>query len=583
MITVIQKPFAYYLKFNWNPSIVEDIKTIKPWQDRTWSQEEKVWIISLDKKAEVLAIMEKYNGKLEEPTEEEKVGEIPPMPELEIDIPTKIELRHYQKQGVAYGLLNKRILNGDKPGVGKTAQSIATIYGAQAFPVLCIVPASLKDNWLKEWNKVVGMKAMILETKYKKTWPQYIKTGMCNVFITSYDSLEKYFVEDIRKDENKRWNLSNVDFNENIKLFKSVIADESHKIKDSKTRNSKLTRGICRGKEYRIFLSGTPLVNNPKDLIAQLSAIGQLEAVGGSYKYFIRRYCGGDGKGATNLKELNYRLRMNCFFQRTTEDVLTELPPKIYQIIYCDISTRKEYNIALNDLSTYLKDFKDKTDGEISIAMRGEVMVKIGVLKQISARGKMEAVSEYIEEIVGGGEKLGLFVHHKEIANYIKQHFPSTLLYTGAQSDAEKIKAIVDFQKCKKCGVLFEDHSRITDHDHVPSDNQIITLSTKAGGVGLTLTAARKMGVVELPWHPADCEQIEARFWRMSQTNSVHCTYFLGRNTIDEHIYSIIEKKRVVANAVMGLEDNRQFVESEEKNFVKNIIQLFDEGKLTTV
>ena len=112
--------------------------------------------------------------------------------------------------------------------------------------------------------------------------------------------------------------------------------------------------------------------------------------------------------------------------------------------------------------------------------------------------------------------------------------------YTGAQSDEEKDRAVHEFQKCKKCDIRFENHVNC-DHEHVPSNNKIIALSTKAGGVGLTLTAASRMAVIELPWHPADCEQIESRFHRMSQKNSVQCTYFLGKDTIDEHIYDIID------------------------------------------
>ena len=94
-----------------------------------------------------------------------------------------------------------------------------------------------------------------------------------------------------------------------------------------------------------------------------------------------------------------------------------------------------------------------------------------------------------------------------------KEKFPSTLLYTGSQSDEEKNKAVHDFQKCKKCDIRFENHVNC-DHEHVPSNNKIIALSTKAGGVGLTLTAASRIAVIELPWHPADCEQIESRFHR---------------------------------------------------------------------
>lgn len=453
-----------------------------------------------------------------------------------------------------------------------TFQTITTIYALNAWPALIICPASLRSNWQLEWEKFVGIKAMILNDSVKKTWPTFYEMGMCKVFIVNYESLKKYFVLDIVKNEKGKFKLSNVKFNSNINIFESVAIDELHKIKDPTTMVSKLVRGVCAKKKVVIGLTGTPIVNKPKDLVAQLLAIGQLEAVAGNYKHFMNRYCGGmAGAGATNLEELNYKLKTTCFFQRLKKDVLKDLPDKVHQIVYCDITTRDEYNKASTDLANYLKENKDKTDAEVAKSMRGEVMVKIGILKQISARGKMNEVSEYIEEIVDADEKVGVFLHHKEIANFVKEKFPSTLLYTGSQSDEEKNKAVHDFQKCKKCDIRFENHVNC-DHEHVPSNNKIIALSTKAGGVGLTLTAASRMAVIELPWHPADCEQIESRFHRMSQKNSVQCTYFLGKDTIDEHIYDIIEKKRAIADTVLGVSDDRKFVD----DFIKD----YNDGKI---
>jgi len=453
-----------------------------------------------------------------------------------------------------------------------TFQTITTIYALNAWPALIICPASLRRNWQLEWEKFVGIKAMILNDSVKKTWPTFYEMGMCKVFIVNYESLKKFFVQDIVKNEKGKFKLSNVKFNSNITLFDSVAIDELHKIKDPTTMVSKLVRGVCAKKKVVIGLTGTPIVNKPKDLVAQLLAIGQLEAVAGNYKHFMNRYCGGmAGAGATNLEELNYKLKTTCFFQRLKKDVLKDLPDKVHQIVYCDITTRDEYNKASTDLANYLKENKDKTDAEVAKSMRGEVMVKIGILKQISARGKMNEVSEYIEEIVDADEKVGVFLHHKEIANFVKEKFPSTLLYTGSQSDEEKNKAVHDFQKCKKCDIRFENHVNC-DHEHVPSNNKIIALSTKAGGVGLTLTAASRMAVIELPWHPADCEQIESRFHRMSQKNSVQCTYFLGKDTIDEHIYDIIEKKRAIADTVLGVSDDRKFVD----DFIKD----YNDGKI---
>ena len=572
MITIYQKPFGFHIKLDkWNADIIADIKAIN-WQSRKYIEAERVWEIDLSHKSAVDQLKIRYNGRYVEQTEEEKIGDIPPMPKLTIDIPTRLPLRDYQAEGVAYGMEKLHFINGDAPGLGKSFQTIATIYALNAWPALIICPASLRRNWQLEWEKFVGIKAMILNDSVKKTWPTFYEMGMCKVFIVNYESLKKYFVLDIVKNEKGKFKLSNVKFNSNINIFESVAIDELHKIKDPTTMVSKLVRGVCAKKKVVIGLTGTPIVNKPKDLVAQLLAIGQLEAVAGNYKHFMNRYCGGmAGAGATNLEELNYKLKTTCFFHRLKKDVLKDLPDKVHQIVYCDITTRDEYNKASTDLANYLKENKDKTDAEVAKSMRGEVMVKIGILKQISARGKMNEVSEYIEEIVDADEKVGVFLHHKEIATFVKQKFPTTLLYTGAQSDEEKDRAVHEFQKCKKCNVRFENHIN-SDHEHVPSDSKIIALSTKAGGVGLTLTAASRMAVLELPWHPADCEQIESRFHRMSQKNSVQCTYFLGKDTIDEHIYDIIEKKRAIADTVLGVSDDRKFVD----DFIKD----YNDGKI---
>jgi SWI/SNF-related matrix-associated actin-dependent regulator 1 of chromatin subfamily A len=316
-----------------------------------------------------------------------------------------------------------------------------------------------------------------------------------------------------------------------------LIIDELHRLKDGSTQQSKFAMGITKGKEWVLGLTGTPVVNKPKDLVAQLHIIGRLAEMGG-YKFFMDRYCGGNGSGATNLSELSYKLQTTCFYQRQKKEVLTELPDKMRQIVLCDITTSREYQDALKDLSTYLADYRKKTDEEVARSMRGEIMVKIGVCKNISARGKINDVIEHIDEVVAAGEKIGVFIHQKEIAAALKAHYPHALTITGSDSQDARQNAVDSFQNKPECN--------------------IILLSIKAAGVGLTLTAASRCAFVELPWHAADCDQCEDRFHRIGQKDSVQCAYFLGKDTIDEDIYQLIEKKRTIANSVMGAQDNVQ-------------------------
>lgn len=524
------------LSFGFNPRILDEVKAI---EGRKFDHINKTWSVPFEQKDAVDRLIVKYNKGENVAKKPEVIVSIDEMPDLEIEIPLKRELFPFQRKGVAAGLKFKRFINGDQPGLGKTTQAIATVVGADAFPTLIICPATLKENWKREFEIVAGIKAMILTDSVKNTWHKYYEAGICNVFITNYESLKKYFVETII-DQEKGIRLKNIVFKETIKLFKCVVVDELHKCKDVKTQQSKFVMGIALGKEYIIGLTGTPVVNKPKDLASQLYIIGKFAEVveGKSYKYFMDRYCGGNGQGAYNLKELHSRLRATCFFQRQKKDVLQDLPDKMRQIILCDITTRKEYNEAIADLGNYLKEFKQKSDAEVRKSMMGEVMVKIGVCKNISARGKLNEVFEYINEVIESGEKVVVFIHQKEIAEKILNAYPKAVSIRGMDSMESRQKAIDSFQN--------------------NSNTKIIVCSIKAAGVGITLTAASRVAFVELPWHPADCDQCEDRCHRIGQKDSVQCTYFLGHDTIDEHIYKIIEDKRLIANSVTGTEDNVQ-------------------------
>ena len=260
------------------------------------------------------------------------------------------------------------------------------------------------------------------------------------------------------------------------------------------------------------------------------------------------RYCGGNGGGAFNLKELNYKLATTCFFQRQKKDVLQDLPDKMRNIVLCDITTRKEYNDAINDLSDYLKEYRNATDAQVERSMRGEIMVRIGVCKNISARGKLNEVFEYVDEVTEAGEKVVVFIHQKEIALKLLERYPQAVSVRGDDKMEQRQTAIDKFQNNPKTNV--------------------IVCSIKAAGVGITLTASSRVAFVELPWHPADCDQCEDRCHRIGQKDSVQVTYFLGGDTIDEHIYDIIEKKRKVANEITGTEDS---VQREIIDKIKNL------------
>ena len=550
-----EKGQCYAVKFDrYRQQVVDKLKSSV--SIRWWDKQTGAWLIPATNKCKAELDQLTYYVRHFEPvqwgtiaqsqTEEDVAFQIPEMPELDGEHGLKVQPYPYQLQGIARGLQLKRFINGDDMGLGKTLESIATINKANAFPCLVICPNVVKINWQRDWHKFTDKKAMVLTDSVRDSWPFFWQTGMNQVFIVNYESLRKYFVRRITKAE--KWTLKDVEFHNTIKLFKSVIIDESHKVKSTATQQTKFCKGIASGKEYIILLTGTPVVNKPKDLVAQLGIMDRMIDMGG-WKGFMLRYCSGPNQ-ASNLKELNYKLWQYCFFRREKSKVLTQLPDKVRQIVSCEITNRKEYMDAERDLIDYLKRYKEADDEKIQKSLKGEVMVRIGILKDITARGKLKEVIDFVKDFRENGKKIILFCNLHEIVDRLMIAFPSAVCVTGRQNMQEKQASVDAFQKNPK-----------TD---------VIICSIKAASAGITLTAASDVAFIELPWTYADCDQAESRAHRIGQKDSVNCYYLLGRRTIDQKLYRIIEEKKHISNAVLGAEDNIQ------TNIVDMMANLFD-------
>ena len=454
----------------------------------------------------------------------------------------RIEPYPYQQEGIRFGLDKHRLLIGDEPGLGKTLQSIGIVDCADAYPCLVICPSSLKINWQREFEKFTHKRALVLDNASRTAWPYFLQMGMFHVAIVNYESLRKYFVWDISQKTGFR--LKDVVFNDAIKVFRSVIIDESHRVKDPSAQQTIFTRGIAEGKEYRILLSGTPVVNRPADLIAQLSIMGRLQEFGGRAK-FLAEYGGGEiskdrrnneeDNAPRNLERLSAELYSRCMIRREKAKVLTQLPDKTRTDLIVDISNREEYDLAQDDLAEYLHQYTECTDRDIRRKMRMEALVKFMTLRSLSAKGKVKQAIDFTRTFLANGKPLILFCSLHEIVDEIKRAVPKAVSVTGRDSAAVKQAAVDAFQN---------------------GNSQLIVCSIKAAGVGLTLTASSNVAFIEFPWTYADCCQCEDRAHRIGQRDNVTCYYLLGRGTIDRTLYAIIHRKKSIANQIMGTDDD---------------------------
>lgn len=550
----------YVIRFDrYRKQVVDKLK--ESVNGRRWDQKMNAWMVpatpqgkhQIDQLSFYVRHFEpvQWGEQSEQPEQEKTDFILPDMPKLEIDHGLKVQPYPYQLEGIARGLQLKRFINGDDMGLGKTLESIATINLANAFPCLVICPNVVKINWMREWHKFTNKKAMVLTDSVRDSWPFFWQTGMNQIFIVNYESLKKYFVRRINKAE--KWTLKDVVFRDTINLFKSVIIDESHKVKSPSTQQAKFCRGIAQGKEWRILLTGTPVVNKPKDLVSQLGIMDRVQDFGG-WKQFVSRYCSGPNE-ASNLKELNFMLWKNCFFRREKKSVLSELPEMTRQILTVDIDNRKEYMDAERDLIMYLKKYKEADDEKIQKSLKGEVMVRIGILRDISARGKLKSVVEFVKDFLENDKKIVIFCNLHDIVDRLLSVFPKAVCITGRQSMPEKQASIDAFVNNQNVKIV------------------ICSIKAASAGVDGLQKSCNDVLFIEEPWTAADRDQAESRVHRNGLKDGATMYHMLGKRTIDQKMWRIIEEKAAISNAVMGSDDNIQ------TNIVDLMANLFSENE----
>ena len=450
---------------------------------------------------------------------------------------TRYSLYPYQEAGVAKTLSMKRCINGDEMGLGKTGQAIVSVARAKATPCLVICPASLKINWQREVENFTDLRPLILNDAIKSTFPYFIgQMNLYDVVIVNYESLRKYFVVKAEKGAK----LKDIVFQDVIKLFKSVIIDESHRCKNPATATARFCMGICHGKEYINMLTGTPVVNDTLDLATQLCILGRINDFGG-YSNFVNTYS--DGK---NLSELNTILHDSCYFRRGKKEVLKDLPDLTRSKVITELSNKEEYDLCENDLRTWLQEYRNMSDEEVRKKMRMQALVKFMNLRKLSGQGKVEAAVSFIQDT---SEPVVVFAEHHDIVDALLEQIPDAVCVTGRQNATQKQAAIDAFQAGQR---------------------RVIICSIKAAGVGLTLTASSNVLFINLPWTMADLSQCESRCHRNGQKNAVNSWILIGnrgeQGTIDSYLYYLIMKKGTMANQITGavddaLKDERYFDE----------------------
>ena len=517
------------------------IKAIKQIPGITWDSKMLAWkapftsitnIITWAKSFSVTVDNELMDMAAQVETEMTELIQASRSVDAEIQIPElQGALLPYQKAGVSYAARARRTFIADDMGLGKTLQAMSTLeYVHDSYPAVVVCPPSLVLNWASEYSKWYPHRKVATVTN-RKSFPD---AGTYDVVVVGYSNIATW--------------------EKQLSKHRSYVWDESHYLKTPTSQRTKAAVKIARSapKEGLVLcLTGTPVTNRPNEYASQLDVLGRLKDFGGLWGFY-RRYCAAyqdsfgqwNISGHSHLDELNDRLRGTCYIRRTKDQVLSELPPVVHSKLLVEGSSQamKEYKKAENDIILYIAERarqlaieqgKSQHGAAISAMIRAEAnehLVRLSVLRRLAAKAKMEVAHEWITERIEAGRKVVVAAHHRDIVDEIARKYGDLRIQGGMKvEEVEENK-----RKFQQLTV-----------DKAP----VIVLSIQAAKTGHTLTASEECLFIELPWTPADVDQTYSRLHRIGQQGSVTATYLLTKDTIDEEIYQLIERKRSVVNA----------------------------------
>ena len=451
----------------------------------------------------------------------------------------KGELRPYQERGLAWlSFLESVGLGGvlaDDMGLGKTVQLLALMCRDAPQgqgPTLLVCPMSLVGNWQREAARFApGLRVHVhhgAERPKGKAFREVVAS--CDLVVTTYGLV----IRDIVALREMSW--------------RRVVLDEAQAVKNAATRAAVAVRSLP--SPHRFAVTGTPVENRLGDLwslmeFANPGLLGQASGFKQRFATPIERH--GDTEAATHLRSLTQPFVLRRL--KTDITIITDLPAKIEMEVVCSL-TREQASLY----QAVVADMMDRIENTDGIERRGLVLATMTKLKQVcnhpaqfqrdgsrlaGRSGKLARVEETLDEVLASGEKALLFTQYAEFGDLLRTHlgarFGREVGYLhGGLSKGQRDNLVARFQNPAGGG---------------PS---LFVLSLKAGGTGLTLTAANHVIHVDRWWNPAVEDQATDRAFRIGQTRSVQVRKLVCAGTLEEKIAAMIKDKRGLAASVVG-------------------------------
>lgn len=465
----------------------------------------------------------------------------------------KGQLRSYQQAGYNwFHFLQYYQFGGvlaDDMGLGKTVQTLALLQkqkevlqgSDQAKTSLLVLPTSLVYNWLKEAERFVPKLRVLTHTGYNRAKDAYAFTHF-DLIITTYGILR-----------------SDTELFSRF-FFDYIILDESQQIKNPTSKSFKAIKQL-KGR-HKLALSGTPIENSVSDIWSQMHFTNP--GLLGSYSFFQKEFVNGIEKKKDESVAHRLQAIIKPFvLRRTKSQVATELPPKTEQVVYCEMSEQQS-EIYETTKSEYRNALLDNVMQESSA--RGQIALLQGLtkLRQLANHprmtdenytgdsGKFDTVIEMLQSVSTEGNKVLLFSQFVKHLELFRSHFEKQGISYAYLDGATK------------------DRSEAVRYFKENDDVKVFLISIKAGGVGLNLTEADYVFILDPWWNPAVEQQAIDRSHRIGQTRNVFIYRFISKDTVEEKITALQVRKKSLATALITTEES--FVKSLSQEDLRELL-----------
>jgi SNF2 family DNA or RNA helicase len=479
----------------------------------------------------------------------------------EVSVPDRFHgtLRPYQVRGYSWLCFLRQWGLGaclaDDMGLGKTPQTLALIQrdwqaGAAIRngqrPVLLVCPTSVVGNWQKEAARFTPDLPVMVHHGVTRTKGAAFKKQAAEhaLVISSYALLHRDF--EILK--TVRW--------------AGVVLDEAQNIKNPETKQARAARGLAA--DVRIALTGTPVENNVGDLWSIMEFLNPgLLGTQAEFKrtFFIPIQAGRDPEAVQRLKRITGPFLLRRL--KTDKSIIADLPDKLEMKVFCTL-TKEQASLY----AAVVQEAEAAIEGAAGIQRKGVILATLSKLKQVcnhpaqflgdnsaipGRSGKLARLTEMLEEVLAIGDRALVFSQFSEMGALLRRHLEETfgrevLFLHGGVPKKQRDRMVERFQAggagdSGGAGIL-----------PASSGNgpRIFILSLKAGGTGLNLTAANHVFHFDRWWNPAVENQATDRVFRIGQTRNVQVHKFLCAGTLEEKIDEMIERKKEIAETVVG-------------------------------